>query len=174
MDERHRVRLGQILWRSRLREWDRKSIEERCEGWWPSLALFVASQLGRTPWPLPEEALDVLDAVGRAWIAEERFALIEDDGGDACRGQHRTHLNTAHHLTTRRLVRCARMVSSTRDKTDPWLESKPLLSARSFPVRSRWSSRRGLAAASTERPESPTVTTPHQAHPRALSRRSAP
>jgi len=69
MEERHRVRLGQILWRSRLREWDRKGIEERCEGWWPSLAFFVAEQLGETRWPLPEEALDVLDVVGRAWIA---------------------------------------------------------------------------------------------------------
>ena len=53
MEEHQRVRLGQILWRSRLREWDRKGIEERCEGWWPSLALFVAEQLvgrgGRYP-----------------------------------------------------------------------------------------------------------------------------
>ena len=38
MEERHGVRLGQILWRSRLNEWERKGIEERCEGWWPSLA----------------------------------------------------------------------------------------------------------------------------------------
>lgn len=82
MDERHRVRLGQILWRSRLREWDRKGIEERCEGWWPSLALFVAEPLGETRWPLPEEAHDALDVVDRAWIAESRFVLIEDDGGD--------------------------------------------------------------------------------------------
>lgn len=82
MEEHQRVRLGQILWRSRLREWDRKGLEERCEGWWPSLALFVAEQLGGTRWPLPEEALDVLDVVGRSWIDEERFALIEDDGGD--------------------------------------------------------------------------------------------
>jgi hypothetical protein len=81
MEERHRVRLGQILWRSRLREWDRKELEERCEGWWPSLAAFVADQLGGTRWPLPEEALDVLDVIGRSWIDEERFALIEDDGG---------------------------------------------------------------------------------------------
>ena len=29
-----------------------------------------------------DEALDVLDVVGRAWIAEERFGLIEDDGGE--------------------------------------------------------------------------------------------
>jgi len=43
MEERHGVRLGQILWRSRLNEWERKGIEERCEGggrrWlrsWPS------------------------------------------------------------------------------------------------------------------------------------------
>ena len=42
MEERHGVRLGQILWRSRLNEWERKGIEERCEGWWPSLAAFVA------------------------------------------------------------------------------------------------------------------------------------
>jgi hypothetical protein len=41
----------------------------------------VAEQLGGTRWPLPEEALDVLDGVGRAWMEEERFALIEDDGG---------------------------------------------------------------------------------------------
>ena len=80
MEERHRVRLGQILWRSRLREWDRKGIEERCEGWWPSLAAFVAEQLGGTRWPLPEEALEVLEVVGRSWMVEERFALIEDDG----------------------------------------------------------------------------------------------
>ncbi len=30
MDE-HRVRLGQILWRSNLNEWDRKRIEDSCE-----------------------------------------------------------------------------------------------------------------------------------------------
>jgi len=81
MEERHRVRLGQLLWRSKLSKWDREGIEERCEGWWPSLAAFVAEQLGGTPWPLPDEALDLLDVVGRAWMAEERFALIEDDGG---------------------------------------------------------------------------------------------
>jgi hypothetical protein len=82
MEDRHRVRLGQILWRSRLREWDRKGLEERCEGWWPSLAAFVAEQLGGARWPLPEEALEVLEVVGRSWIDEERFALIEDDGGE--------------------------------------------------------------------------------------------
>ena len=48
MEERHGVRLGQILWRSRLNEWERKGIEERCEGWWPSLAAFVAEQMGGT------------------------------------------------------------------------------------------------------------------------------
>lgn len=33
MEERHRVRLGQILWRSGLNESERKGIEKRCEGW---------------------------------------------------------------------------------------------------------------------------------------------
>jgi hypothetical protein len=41
----------------------------------------VAEQLRETRWPLPEEALDMLDVVGRSWMMEERFALIEDDGG---------------------------------------------------------------------------------------------
>lgn len=82
MEERQRMRLGQILWRSRLGRWEREGIEERCEGWWPSLAAFVAEQLGGTRWPLPEEALELLDLVGRSWMLEERFALIEDDGGE--------------------------------------------------------------------------------------------
>ena len=82
MEERHRVRLGQILWRSRLNEWDRRGLEDRCEGWWPSLAAFVAEQLRATKEPPPPELLGVLEAVGESWMAEERFSLLEDEGGE--------------------------------------------------------------------------------------------
>lgn len=82
MEERHRVRLGQILWRSRLNEWDRKGIEDRCEGWWPSLAAFVAEQLSATKEPPPPELVGVLEAVGESWMADERFSLLEDEGGE--------------------------------------------------------------------------------------------
>lgn len=82
MEERHGVRLGQILWRSRLSEWERKGIEERCEGWWPSLAAFVAEQMSGTKSTPPAELLGVFEEVGRSWIAEERFSLLEDDGGE--------------------------------------------------------------------------------------------
>lgn len=82
MEERHRVRLEQILWRIRLSEWDRQGIEERCEGWWPSLAAFVAEQMSGTKLPPPAELLGVLEAVGQSWIDEERVTLLEDDGGE--------------------------------------------------------------------------------------------
>ena len=82
MEERHRVRLGQILWMSRLSKWDREGIEERCEGWWPSLAAFVAERMTGTTLPPPAELFGVLDEVGRSWIAEERFTLLEDDSGE--------------------------------------------------------------------------------------------
>ena len=83
MEEHHRVRLGQILWRSRLGEWDRKGIEERCVGWWPSLAAFVAEQLSGTKAPPPAELVGVLEALGQSWMADEQFSLLEDDGGEA-------------------------------------------------------------------------------------------
>ena len=82
MEERHGVRLGQIQWRSRLNEWERKELEERCEGWWPSLAAFVAEQMSGTKLPPPAELLGVLEAVGQSWIDEERVTLLEDDGGE--------------------------------------------------------------------------------------------
>jgi hypothetical protein len=75
MEERHRVRLGQILWRSRLGEWDRKGLEERCVGWWPSLAAFVAEQLSGTKAPPPAELVGVLEAVGQSWMAEVTRAV---------------------------------------------------------------------------------------------------
>ena len=77
------MRLGQILWRSRLGEWDRKGIEERCVGWWPSLAAFVAEQLSGTKAPPPAELVGVLEALGQSWMADEQFSLLEDDGGEA-------------------------------------------------------------------------------------------
>lgn len=93
------MRLGQILWRGRLSRWEREGLEERCEGWWPSLAAFVAEQLGGTRWPLPEEALDV----------QERFALIEDDGGVFVSSSSRRFGHPAPSLAG-----CADEVSSAR------------------------------------------------------------
>jgi hypothetical protein len=81
MDERHRWRLRGLLRRARLSRWDVSGIEERCEGWWPSLAAFVAEQMSGSTMPPPPELLGVLEAIGQSWIAEERFALLEEDGG---------------------------------------------------------------------------------------------
>lgn len=83
MEKHHEMRLRALLEAFGASEWEIDALLERCDGWWPSLALFVAEQLGGTPWPLPDEALDVLDAVGQAWIDEERFSLIEEDGEGA-------------------------------------------------------------------------------------------
>ena len=51
-------------------------------GWWPSLAAFVAERMSGTKSTPPAELLGVLEEVGRSWIAEERFSLLEDDGGE--------------------------------------------------------------------------------------------
>jgi len=79
MDERHRWRLRGLLRRGGLSKWDVRGIEERCEGWWPSLAAFVAEQMGGSRMPPPPELVGVLEEIGQPWIAEERFALLEDD-----------------------------------------------------------------------------------------------
>ena len=81
MDERHRWRLRGLLRRGGLQRWDIASFEERCEGWWPSLAAFVAEQMTGSTMPPPVELLGVLEEIGQSWIAEERFALLEEPGG---------------------------------------------------------------------------------------------
>ena len=46
------------------------------------VAAFVAEQMSGTKSTPPAELLGVLEEVGRSWIAEERFSLLEDDGGE--------------------------------------------------------------------------------------------
>lgn len=81
MDERHRWRLRSLLRRGGLSWWDVDGIAERCEGWWPSLAAFVAEQMTGSAMPPPRELLGVLEAIGQSWLEEERFSLLEEEGG---------------------------------------------------------------------------------------------
>lgn len=82
MEEHHRRRLEALLQASGLNEWDQRSIAERCEGWWPSLAAFVAEKLSGSKEPVPAEMTEVFDEIGQAWLADERMSLLSDDGGE--------------------------------------------------------------------------------------------
>ncbi len=81
MDERHGWRLRGLLRRGGLSWWDIHGLEERCEGWWPSLAAFVAERMSGSTMPVPPELQGVLESIGQSWIDEERLSLIEEEGG---------------------------------------------------------------------------------------------
>lgn len=82
MEKHHEERLRALLTAFGASEWEMWGILERCEGWWPSLAAFVAKRLDESRWPVPADDA-TREQVGQAWIDEERFSLIEEDGEGA-------------------------------------------------------------------------------------------
>jgi hypothetical protein len=75
------MRLEALLRASGLNQWDQQSIAERCEGWWPSLAAFMAETLSGSKEPVPEELVSMFDEMGQEWLADERITLLPG-GGD--------------------------------------------------------------------------------------------
>jgi hypothetical protein len=81
MEKRHEERLRVLLQAFGANAWEIQGIEGRCEGWWPSLTVFVAERLSEGHWPVPADE-ETQERVGQAWIDEERFSLIEDEDGE--------------------------------------------------------------------------------------------